>query len=141
VTAPVFADRVATVDELRTLAHSVEWDDHYEWETVGRSLSGSLHGVVATVDGHVAGMGRLVGDGARYFYVQDVIVDPAHSEEGIATQIVERLLEWIGRTAASTAFVGLFASDEARSVYESLGFVADGEMTGMHREVDVRRTP
>ena len=130
--AAEFADRVATLEELRALAHSVDWDDHYDWPTIDRSLTASVHGVVATVDGHVVGMGRLVGDGAHYFYVQDVIVDPAHSDEGIATQIVERLLAWVERTAPSDAFVGLFASDEARSVYETLGFTADDGMTGMH---------
>jgi GNAT superfamily N-acetyltransferase len=126
---------VATVDELHTLARSVEWEDHYDWPTVGQSLDGSLHGIVAVVDGRVAGMGRLVGDGARYFYVQDVIVHPAHSDEGIATEIVARLLEWIRQTAPSRAFVGLFASDDARSVYETLEFSAGGDMTGMHREI------
>jgi GNAT superfamily N-acetyltransferase len=135
--AAEFVDRVATVDELRALAHSVEWDDHYDWPTIGRSLSGSVHGVVATVDGRVVGMGRLVGDGAHYFYVQDVLVDPAHSDEGIATEIVSRLLARVEEAAPSTAFVGLFASDEARSVYETLGFSADDEMTGMHRSVEV----
>ena len=138
MTAADFVERVATVDELRALAHAVEWDDHYDWHTIGRSLAGSLHGVVAIIDGGVVGMGRLVGDGVHYFYVQDVIVDPAHSDEGIATEIVSRLLEWIERTAPSAAFVGLFASDEARSVYETLGFSHDDEMTGMHRVVDRR---
>lgn len=136
---PDFVKRVPTVAELRTLAHSVGWDEHYDWDTIGRSLDGSLQGVVATVDGRIAGTGRLVGDGARYFYVQDVIVDPAHSEQGIATEIVERLLEWVRRTAPSAAFVGLFASNEARSVYEALDFSSDGEMVGMHREIEVRR--
>jgi GNAT superfamily N-acetyltransferase len=134
-----FVERTVTVEELRSLAHSVGWDDHYDWTTIGLSLGGSLHGIVASVDGHVAGAGRLVGDGARYFYVQDVIVDPVHSEEGIATEIVERLLEWVRRTAPSAAFVGLFASDEARSVYEALDFSSDGEMLGMRREIRVRR--
>jgi GNAT superfamily N-acetyltransferase len=134
-----FDERVATTTEFRQLAESVDWGDHYDWDTIGLSLERSLHGVVATVDGRTAGMGRLVGDGARYFYVQDVIVDPIHSDEGIATQIVTRLLDWVEATAPSEAFVGLFASDEARSVYETLGFTADDDMTGMHRAVGPTR--
>lgn len=127
-----FEDRVPTVAEQRTVAEAVGWLDHFDWATIGGSLERSLHGVVALVDGAPVGVGRLVGDGVRYCYVQDVMVDPAASEQGVATRIVERLLAWVREAAPAEAVVGLFASPEAVSVYEGLGFrAADGDPLGM----------
>ncbi|MET4100241.1 GNAT superfamily N-acetyltransferase [Agrococcus sp. UYP10] len=127
-----FEDRVPTVEEQRAVAEAVGWLDHFDWATIGGSLDRSLHGVVARQGDAVVGVGRLVGDGVRYCYVQDVMVDPAASEQGIATQIVERLLDWVRAAAPAEAVVGLFASPEAVSVYEGLGFrAADGDPLGM----------
>ena len=130
-----FADRVVTVDELRRLASTVDWLDHYDWNTMDAALTASLRGVVALADSTVVGTARLVGDGVRYCYVQDVLVDPAHSDQGIASALVERLLEWVRQQGSSEVFVGLFSSPEAEGVYESLGFVRPDDMTGMQRWV------
>jgi GNAT superfamily N-acetyltransferase len=133
-TIPVeFQDRVATAPELQRLAEAVDWLDHYDWATMPAALAASLHGVVAVADSRVVGAGRLVGDGVRYFYVQDVLVDPDYADHGIASSIVERLLGWIDRVAAEKPFIGLFSSPEAEGVYESLGFAVPEDMTGMHR--------
>jgi len=117
-------ERVPTVDELRALAAAVGWLDHFDWATIGRALEGSQHGVVAVDESGAVGAGRLVGDGARYWYVQDVMVRPDEAGEGIATAIVERLLAWVRDHAPAEAVVGLFASPEAVGVYAELGFEA-----------------
>ena len=98
------------------------------------SLAGSLHGVVVESGGSAIAMGRVVGDGSHYFYLQDVIVDPAHADGGLGSMIVEALLEWIAVTAPAPAFVGLFASPAAESLYSEFGFDT-ADMTGMHRTV------
>lgn len=121
--------RTPTLDEFRAVAASVGWDDHFDWDTMGASLDASLYGVVATHEGRVVGTARLVGDGVRYFYVQDVMVDPGHEGEGIATQLTEALIDWARQTPK--AFIGLFASPDAIGVYEELGFTT-ADMTGMH---------
>lgn len=126
--------RLPTVDEHRRLAASVDWEDHFDWATIGDSIAGSLHGVVVVDEGVVVAMGRIVGDGVRYFYLQDVIVDPAHSDGGLGSRVVEALLEWIALTAPAPAFVGLFASPEAEGLYREFGFDT-ADMTGMHREL------
>lgn len=124
--------RLPSVHEFRALAEAVDWIDHFDWASIGSALDASLTAVVAVADGRVVGTARVVGDGVRYFYLQDVMVDPAHSEEGIATQLTTALLRWIDSAAAPKAFVGLFASPDAEGVYDELGFSTD-EMTGMHR--------
>ena len=126
--------RLPSVDEHRRLAASVGWEDHFDWATIGASIAGSLQGAVVTRDGQVVAMGRVVGDGVRYFYLQDVIVDPDHAEGGLGSRVVEALLEWIAVTAPAPAFVGLFASPEAEHLYSEFDFGTE-DMTGMHREV------
>ena len=128
-----FADRVVTLAELRRLASTVDWDDHYDWSTRDAALTASLRGVVALAGSTVVGAARLVGDGLRYCYVQDVLVDPAFSDRGIASTLVERLLAWVGEQGSAEVFVGLFSSPEAEGVYESLGFKRPDDMTGMQR--------
>lgn len=134
-------DRPPSFSEHRVLAVSVGWEDHFDWETIGASIDASLVCVVAVADHEVIGMGRLVGDGVHYFYVQDVIVHPDHESSGVGGAILERLLQWIETHAPSKAFVGLFSSPQAVHLYGEYGFEsADGESTmiGMHREVTPR---
>jgi GNAT superfamily N-acetyltransferase len=123
--------RVADATELHRLAAAVGWLHHYDWPTVAAALEGSLHGAVALHDGVVVGTARLVGDGVHYFYVQDVLVDPAHSDEGIGSALVSHLLDRVAETAPAEAFVGLFSSPEARGMYADLGFTQPDDMTGM----------
>jgi GNAT superfamily N-acetyltransferase len=126
--------RLPTVEEHRALATSVGWADHVDWATLPLSLAGSLTGVVVLRGGDAVAMGRIVGDGAHYFYVQDVVVHPDHREEGLGTLVLEELLAWIQRTAPSDAFVGLFSSPEGETLYAEHGFGTE-DMTGMHRTV------
>ena len=126
--------RLPTVEEHSALAASVGWSDHFDQASIGASLAGSTHGVVAVADGRAVGMARLVGDGVHYFYVQDVIVHPDHAEAGLGSQLVGHLLDWVAATAPSEAFVGLFASPEAVDLYSEFRFVTT-DMTGMHRFV------
>ena len=55
------------------------------------ALKNGLFNVSAICDGKVVGMGRLVGDGAMYWYLQEVIVLPEYQGKGIGKQIIETL--------------------------------------------------
>ena len=128
-------DRVPTAAEHAALAASVGWQSHFDDEVRSASLNASLAGVVCVDDRDlVVGMARAVGDGLQYAYVQDVIVDPAHEGEGIATRLVARLMELLQPEGDVELFVGLFASDAAVGVYESLGFTSE-DAIGMHRKL------
>lgn len=128
-------DRVATTGEHRAIAESVGWAEAFDWQTLPLSLDGSLSGVVAVADGQVVGMGRLVGDGAKYFYIQDVAVIPQYQGHGVGKAIIDRLLVHVAQSAPSTAFVGLFSTEQAKEVYSSRAFAA-GDMAGMFRLVE-----
>lgn len=126
--------RLPTPEEHRHLALRVGWEHGFHWPALAASLQSSLAGVVALDGNEVVGMGRLVGDGEMYFYIQDVAVDPAYQGRGIGQKIVEALLHYVRETSQGPVFVGLFATDAALPLYERNGF-SRGDMTGMFRLV------
>jgi len=128
-------DRMPTPEEHRRLAEAVGWAGSFHWESLPASLDGSLAGVVAESDGRVVGMGRLVGDGALYFYVQDVVVMPEYQGVGLGAALLDRLLDHVERLAPAHAFVGLFATDAALPLYQSRGFTP-GDMRGLFRVIE-----
>ncbi|GGK55846.1 GNAT family N-acetyltransferase [Ornithinimicrobium pekingense] len=123
--------RTPTPQEHRELAESVGWGDAFWWDAVPTSLAGSVCGVVVHDDGgELVGMGRVVGDGAFYFYVQDVVVRPDHQGAGLGRDIVEALTAQVRHLAPGHCFVGLFATPAADRLYRSLGW-DDADLTGM----------
>ena len=80
-------------------------------------------------------MGRLVGDGVMYFYVQDVAVLPDWQGRGIGQAIIESLVDQIRAMAPGGAFTGLFATPDALPLYRRNGFT-EGDMTGMFQIVE-----
>lgn len=127
--------RLPTPKEYYDLCVSVGWEKAINFAAAPRSLQNSLHGVTI-VDGapcsaRPVGMGRIVGDGAMYFYIQDVIVRPEYQGVGIGRLIVERLMAWLQAHAPDRAFVGLFAAEGRESLYAHLGFLRHPALTGM----------
>lgn len=126
-------DRLPTVDEFVAVTTAVGWTDAYDPAAIPVSLAASLHGVVAVEADRVIGIGRLVGDGAIYYYLQDLAVLPERQRRGVGAAILTRLEEWIAARASSRAFVGLFAAGESASLYRRFGYAVHGGMTGMFR--------
>lgn len=50
---------------------------------------------MALVNDEVVGMGRLVGDGVMYWYLQEIVVLPEYQGNGIGTAIVNKLLKYV----------------------------------------------
>ena len=71
----------------------------------------------------------------KYFYIQDVAVLPDYQGRGFGRAIVDELLSHVRGVAPASAFVGLFATDEARSLYAGKGF-SEGSLRGMFRLVE-----
>lgn len=105
-------------------------------EQVEKALQNGLFNVSAVCDGEVVGMGRLVGDGAMYWYLQEIIVLPAYQGKGIGKSIVNRLLEHIESSLlpGTGAEVGLTAVKGKEPFYERCGF--ETVRTGMKKWVE-----
>lgn len=132
-------DRVATLAEHRQLAGLVGWEDSFRWEAMPGSLAGSSCGTVVLDEaGAIVAMGRVVGDGAFFFYVQDVAVHPQHRHRGLGTMVVERLQAQVTALAGGTAFLGLFSTPDAESLYQRTGFARRPGLTGMWQILKTR---
>lgn len=126
-----FVDEVPTVEQHHALAVAVAWEGSFRWEAMGASLAGSVCGVVALgTDDQAVAMGRVVGDGAFYFYLQDIAVHPDHRRQGLGRAVLRRLLAQVEERAGGDCFVGLFSTPEAVELYRSAGFGTE-TMTGM----------
>jgi GNAT superfamily N-acetyltransferase len=131
----VLHDRLPTIDEYRDLCTAVGWAPVLNFDAAPASLAGSLLGVVATRDGRAIGMGRVVGDGAIYHYVQDVVVHPDLQRSGIGNAIVGRLVARIHAQAPERAFIGVFAATGTAPFYERHGFIEHEALLGMFQVV------
>ena len=114
--------RSPTVDEFRALRRAAGWFVP-EAQAVPEALKNSLAAVCVEKDGHIIGVGRVGGDGALCFYVQDVMVLPEHQRKGYGTMIMDALMEWIHKTAKPTAVIGLFSARGMEQFYARYGFV------------------
>ena len=100
-------------------------------EQVEKALENNLFDVIAVCNDEVIGMGRLVGDGVMYWYLQEIIVLPELQGKGIGTRIVDRLLEYIKDNTTPGTFVsiGLTAATGKDTFYEKFGFSKSLGMT------------
>jgi GNAT superfamily N-acetyltransferase len=102
------------------------------------ALAGSIFGVIAEIDGELAGMGRVLGDGAMYYHVHDVVVAPRHQGAGVGKAIMLAIIDRLLETAPPDAKISLFAADGKAEFYAGLGFEASDR--GMRRVLkDLRR--
>lgn len=104
-------------------------------DQVEKALHHNLYDVVAVCDNQVVGMGRLVGDGVMYWYLQEIIVLPEYQGRGIGTCVVNQLLEHIKKQTEPGTFVsvGLTAAEGKDSFYEKFGF---SKSLGMTRYIE-----
>lgn len=100
-------------------------------EQVEKALKNNLFDVTAVYNGEVIGMGRLIGDGVMYWYLQEIIVLPEFQGQGIGTRIVNRLLDYIKENTTPGTFtsVGLTAAAGKDTFYEKFGFSKSLGMT------------
>jgi GNAT superfamily N-acetyltransferase len=131
-------ERIPTLQEYRQLCTAVGWGAVMNFEAAVTALPNSLYGVVVMHQEQVAGMGRIVGDGAIYYYLQDIAVLPEHQGQGIGRMILEQLVSFVRNNAPEKAFFGLFAAQGTSSFYQEFGFRAWPEMTGMYQVVPPR---
>ena len=114
--------RKPTVQEYNNLRRSVEWPT-YDEAVVSKALQNTFCSVVIEAEnGEAIGMGRIIGDGAIYLHIQDVIVRPDFQGEGIGRLIMEELMRYVQRVGARNTNVGLMCSKGREPFYKSFGF-------------------
>ena len=89
-----------------------------------KALQNGLINVSAIYNGELVGMGRLVGDGAMYWYLQEIIVLPQFQRKGIGTMIVDHLVDYAKANSVTGKFttIGGVSAKGKEPFYEKMGF-------------------
>ncbi|WCF10616.1 GNAT family N-acetyltransferase [Paenibacillus thiaminolyticus] len=134
--------RLPTIIEYKKLCKAVGWTEYMNFDVAEESLNQSVFGVVIQYEdeiNEIVGMGRVVGDGKIYFYIQDIAVMPEHQNKGLGHTIMGVILEFLKENAPEKSFVGLFASKGKESFYNKYGFNKHDGMTGMFGVIHERK--
>lgn len=93
-------------------------------EHARKALQNGLLNVSAIYHGELVGMGRLVGDGAMYWYLQEIIILPQFQRKGIGTMIVEHLVDYAKANSITGKFttIGGVSAKGKEPFYEKMGF-------------------
>ena len=67
-----------TLEEYIYLCTSVGWNNFMNFDVAETSIRNSVFSVIVKNHHNIIGMGRIVGDGAIYFYIQDIVVHPKY---------------------------------------------------------------
>ena len=91
-------------------------------EAARAGLPGSFFAVCVAYGGVTVAMGRIISDGALFFHLVDIAVDPAHQGKGLGKAMVATLLAHVRKVAPAKAYVSLMANGEAHRLYAPFGF-------------------
>jgi GNAT superfamily N-acetyltransferase len=127
--------RKPTVAEYCRLRRSCGWPVP-EAAACESALGNSVLGVVALLNGDTVGMGRVVGDGALWNYIQDVVVLPEHQRKGLGRMLMDAIMRELAKTAAVGSDVALISAPGKVPFYERYGFaVCTPDRPAMRRKL------
>ena len=110
--------RLPTPAEYRELCESVGWGDALNFDVAASALKNSVAGLVVRLEtGQTIAMGRVVGDRAIYFYIQDIVVAPDYQKQGVGTAVLTGLFDYLVENAPAKSFIGLFSTPYAIEFY------------------------
>jgi len=113
--------RKITVMEYQSIRSTTGWDMQSD-EVVELALRNDLYSVCIMHNGKLVGIGRVIGDGAIYFYIQDIIVIPEYQKKGIGRLIMENVERYIEKSSFNNSFIGLMAANGVKDFYVKYGY-------------------
>ena len=129
--------RKLTVKEYQCLRGTTDWFTVGD-EAVEKSIANELFSVCVLENKQLIGMGRIVGDGAIYFYIQDIIVDPNYQGKGIGRLIMNEVEFFLKKNTFNNSFIGLMAADGVQEFYHKFGYAERSESTpGMYKMMKI----
>ena len=121
-------ENVKNVEEYNKLFDEVGCGS-YDRKVSKLALENSLYTVSIYDDDKIVGFGRLIGDGACYFYIQDVMVLPSYQKKGIGTMIIDKLKNKVLEYKKINPYLRLYlgASLGKEEFYKKCGFITREE--------------
>ena len=112
-----------TAEEYNRLRQSAGWGS-LDVPTVERSLPNSVYAVCVEYNHHLIGFGRVVGDGGLCFYIQEIIIVAEHRGNGVGSNILDRIMNYIDTNATKRSYVAVMVGKELEGLYSKHGFWA-----------------
>jgi len=113
--------RKIKVEEYQELRKTTGWN-LIEDEIVKIALENNLFSVCVFDGDKLIGMGRVIGDGAIYFYIQDIIVLPEYQGKGVGKLIMNNIELFLNKAANNNSFIGLMAAKDVKEFYNKFGY-------------------
>ena len=107
--------------EFSELRAKVGWGDT-NLKMAQSSLDNSLFHVTARIGSQCIGMGRVIGDGVMFFYVQDLVVDPQFQKQGIGNALMQAIETYLKVAAKNGSTIALLSAQGKESFYSRYGY-------------------
>lgn len=123
-----------TIEEFLEVIESVGFKT-YSKEQIKKALKNTMYMVKATINGDVAGIGRVVGDYSIVCCLSDICVKPKYQGRGIGLKIVTELKEMIeaGVKEGEKMQIELTPTAGNEPFYQKAGFkYKPDKITGMY---------
>ncbi|MBU2894740.1 GNAT family N-acetyltransferase [Colwellia sp. D2M02] len=117
----IIATKQPSIKEFIELRESIGWGETSP-QIAKTAIKNSLFHVTARRNNLLVGMARIVGDGAMFFYIQDLIVSPAFQGKGIGQLLMSNIEEYLADAAPSGATVGLLSAKSKEDFYTHYGY-------------------
>lgn len=95
----------------------------YPRARIEAALAQSLYCVHIVKDGQTIGAARVVGDGQIAFFIKDVVVTKACQGQGFGHMMMEKIFQFLHRTACDGAYIGLMSTVGKEAFYQKHGFI------------------
>ena len=83
-------ERIPTAEEHAALFQAVGWEPYAPPE-IAAALANTRYGIVALDAGQAIGMGRVIGDGGKFYYIQDFAIRPEYQGQGVGQALMDVL--------------------------------------------------
>lgn len=127
-------DYSITIDEFLEMVESVGWKT-YSKEQVEKALKNTMYMVKATVDGKLAGIGRVVGDTSIVCMLTNICVKPEFQKHGIGLKMILELKKLIEENVSTGEKIQIELTPTAgnEAFYQKAGFkYKPDKITGMY---------
>jgi ribosomal protein S18 acetylase RimI-like enzyme len=124
-----------TVSGYLTIRKTTGWDMIDE-AIVEKAIENDLFSVCIYDKNKLIGIGRVVGDGFIYFYVQDIIVLPKYQKRGIGKLIMDNVEDYLNNVTNKNSFIGLMAASGVVNFYKKYDYIVRPENSpGMYKRI------
>ncbi len=103
------------------------------FEAAKKGLPHSLYAVQLLLDDRLVAMGRVIGDGACFFQIVDIAVEPKEQGKGFGKIVMQHIEKYLEDTCCSGSYVSLLA--DKPDFYKKLGYKPTApESQGMYKK-------